>query len=109
MKGRWKPEDRTPLALLRFKAGYSREQAAVKMKISSRSLANYENEAQNISFDICEQMSKIYHVNFEDIRQAILATKEIANKSPAKSKPLKDREIMNMALKNADNLKEAAI
>ncbi len=118
--GRWKPEDRTPLALLRFNAGYTREQAAVNMKMGLITLAKYESGMNDIPFGIGEQMAKLYGVSFEDIRQAVLATKKAAHiqtegrpikldNTPIKIKPLKDREIMNMALKNADNLKEAAI
>ena len=109
MKGRWKLEDRTPLALLRAKAGYTREQAAVIMQITSRTLANYEKGTPNISLELCEKMAELYSVSFEDIRQAVSNTKKLANESPIKHKPLKDREIIDMALQSANNLKEVAI
>lgn len=105
---RWRAEDLTPLASLRFKAGYSREQAAVNMQISNTTLFNYENGLKDIPFSIVNRMTEIYNVTLEDIKQAVLNTKEIENKTP-KTKPLKDREIMNIALKNADNLKKEAI
>ena len=106
--GRWKSEDRTPLALLRFNAGYTREKAAVSLNIGGSTLANYERGTNDISFGIGEQMAKLYRVSFEDIRKAVLATKELANKSPAQKKPPTDKEIREMILNNADNLKEVA-
>ena len=109
LMGRWKPEDRTPLALLRSKAGFTREQAAVIMQIGGSTLANYERGLNDISFGIGEKMAELYNVSFEAIRQAVSDTKKLANESPAKNKPLKDKEIIEMALKSANNLKEVAI
>ena len=105
--GRWKPEDRTPLALLRYNAGYSRDQAAVLMEISSSTLANYERGLKDVPFGMGEKMSVLYNCSFEDIRQAVSVTKE--NKVLRKHRPPKDREVWDEALKNADNLKGSEI
>ena len=107
---RWRAEDLTPLASLRFKAGYSREQAAVNMQISNTTLFHYENGIKDIPFSIVNRMTEIYDVTLEDIKQAVLNTKKIVNKTPRtpKTKPLTDREVMKNALNNADNLKEVA-
>ena len=104
---RWRAEDLTPLASLRFKAGFSREQAAVNMQISNTTLFHYENGVKDIPFSIVNRMTEIYDVTLEDIKQAVLNTKKIVNKTP-KTKPLTDREVMKNALNSADNLKEVA-
>ena len=107
---RWKAEDLTPLASLRFKAGYSREQAAVNMQISNTTLFHYENGVKDIPFSIVNRMTEIYNVTLEDIKQAVLDTKKTVtvNKTP-KTKPLSDGEFMKNALKSANNIKEATI
>ena len=102
MNGRWKPEDRTPLALLRFKAGFTREQAAVIMQISNSTLANYERGIKDISFLTGEKMADLYNVSFEDIHQAAVETRKIA---PLLSeKKMNDREVINKAIQEASNL-----
>jgi transcriptional regulator with XRE-family HTH domain len=104
MNGRWKPEDRTPLALLRFNAGFSREQAAVMMQISNSTLANYERGIKDISFLTGEKMADLYNVSFEEIHQAAVETRKI---SPVQSeKKLNDRDIINKAINEADNIKK---
>lgn len=75
---RWNDEDRSPLAKLRVKAGYTQAEASVKMNLGMISLARYENGVNDMTFGIGEQMAKLYHVSFEDIRQAVIATKEAA-------------------------------
>ena len=75
---RWKDEDRTPLAMLRVKAGYTQAEASVKMQIGMISLARYENGVNDLPFGIGELMAKLYNVSFENIRQAVLATKTAA-------------------------------
>ena len=102
MNGRWKPEDRTPLALLRFNAGFSREQAAVMMQISNSTLANYERGIKDISFLTGEKMADLYNVSFEEIHQAAVETRKISVIQPEKK--LNDRDIINKALKEANNL-----
>ncbi len=73
---RWNDEDRTPLALLRASAGLTRTEASVLMQVGMITLARYENGITDVPFGIGEQMAKLYKVSFEDIRQAILATKK---------------------------------
>lgn len=75
---RWNNNDRSPLAMLRVKAGYTQAEASVKMHIGMISLARYENGTNDITFGIGEQMARLYNVSFEDIRQAIIQTKKAA-------------------------------
>ena len=77
---RWNDEDRTPLAMLRVKAGYTQAEASVKMNLGMISLARYESGVNDVTFGIGEQMAKLYGVSFEDIRQAVMATKEAAGR-----------------------------
>lgn len=105
--GRWKPEDRTPLALLRFNAGFSREQAAVIMQISNSTLANYERGIKDVSFSTGEKMANLYKVSFEEIHQAVVETRKVA--IVQSEKKLNDRDIINKAINEADNLKVSDI
>lgn len=106
MNGRWKPEDRTPLALLRFNAGFSREQAAVMMQISNSTLANYERGIKDISFLTGEKMATLYNVSFEDIHQAAIETRKFAGSQSKSKEELNDRDVIKKALKEANNLRE---
>ena len=74
---RWTNEDRTPLALLRVNAGYTMAEAAVSMKLGIVTLSRYENGQTDLPFGIGEQMASLYKVQFEDIHQAVLATKKM--------------------------------
>lgn len=102
---RWRAEDLTPLASLRFKAGYARDQAAVSMQISNTTLYNYENGIKDIPFSIVNRMTELYNVPIEDVRQAILATLRETNGFAR----LKDKAVIKKALETADNLKESAL
>ena len=73
---RWNDEDRTMLAKIRSQANLSMEKAAILMEVTGRTLARYENGVTDVPMGIAEQMAKLYKVSFEDIRQAILATKK---------------------------------
>lgn len=77
---RWNDEDRSPLAMLRVKAGYTQAEASVLMHLGMISLARYENGINDVTFGIGEQMANLYKVSFEDIRQAVIATKEAAGR-----------------------------
>lgn len=77
---RWKDGDRSPLAILRVKAGYTQAQASVLMNIGIISLVRYEKGTNDVTFGIGEQMAKLYKVPFEDVRQAVIATKEAAGR-----------------------------
>ena len=77
---RWKDEDRSPLARLRANAGYTQAEASVLMHLGMISLARYENGINDVTFGIGEQMAKLYNVPFEEIRQAVIATKKKAGK-----------------------------
>ena len=78
---RWNDNDRTPLAMLRVKAGYTQAEASVLMHIGMISLARYENGVNDITFTIGEKMAELYKVSFEDIRQAVIETKKIKEAS----------------------------
>ena len=80
-------KDRSPLAMLRVKAGYTQAEAALIMQLGT-SLARYEHGMHDITFGIGEQMAKLYKVSFEDIRQAVIATKEAAGRQTV-GKPFK--------------------
>ncbi len=77
---RWNDDDRSPLAMLRVKAGYTQAEASVKMNLGMISLARYESGMNDVTFGIGEQMARLYNVSFEDIRQAVIATKEAAGR-----------------------------
>ena len=106
MNGRWKPEDRTPLALLRFNAGFSREQAAVILQISNSTLANYERGIKDISFVTGEKMAELYNVSFEDIHQAAIETRRFTGSQSKINNILDDRTVWYNAIQNAENLKK---
>ena len=101
MNGRWKPEDRTPLALLRFNAGFSREQAAVILQISNSTLANYERGIKDISFVTGEKMAELYNVSFEDIHQAAIGTRKFSGSLSKINNILDDRTVMRNAITEA--------
>ena len=105
-KGRvWRPEELSPLAAVRTKAGFSREEAAVYLRVSSRSLSFYENGQRNMTLDLCEDMAKLYNVPFDVIRQAVADSIEEAKNGKPFEK-LNDRAVIAKAVAEADNLKE---
>lgn len=71
---------RSPLAMLRVKAGYTQAEASMLMQLATISLAGYENGIHDVTFGIGEQMARLYKVSFEDVRQAVIATKEAAGR-----------------------------
>ena len=75
---RWNSRDRTALGVIRANAGYSREKAAAIMDISISSLIRYEDGTNDIPIGIVEEMAVIYHVPFDDLREAIKKSKEAA-------------------------------
>lgn len=99
----WRLEDLSPLAAVRSKAGLSREEAAVKLRISGRTLAFYENGKRDFSLALCEDMAELYNVPFEIIRQAAKKSKEEAiNGKPFER--LKDKAVLEKAVAEANNL-----
>ena len=78
---RWNDDDRSPLARLRVKAGYTQAEASVLMHLGMISLARYENGVNDVTFGIGEQMAALYKVPFETIRQAIIDTKKEAGRA----------------------------
>ena len=73
---RWNNENLSLLAKLRNKTGLSREKAAVLMDISGLTLARYENGINDVPMRIADKMTKLYGVNIEEIRNAVINMKE---------------------------------
>ena len=67
---RWKDEDRLPLAKVRAEAGYTIEQTAVAVGITSRTLARYEHGMCDIPLRTAEKLADIYRVPFDTFRKA---------------------------------------
>ena len=80
---RWKDEDRTPLALLRANAGLTMSEASVLMQLGIVTLSRYEKGLTDVPFGIGEQMADLYKVPFEEVRQAVSATKKIMGANTA--------------------------
>ena len=77
---RWTNDDRKPLGKIRATAGYSRNEAAVKLHVGVTTLERYENGQNDVPFGVGERMAALYQVPFEDIRQAVQKTKELKGK-----------------------------
>ena len=80
---RWNNENRMPLARLRANVGLTMMQAAVIMQLGNNTLSRYENGLTDVPFGIGEQMSSLYKVPFETIRQAVLETKKMTGANTA--------------------------
>ena len=79
---RWEKEDRTPLAQLRANVGLSREDAASILNIVMMTLYRYEHGITDIPLGIAENMTSLYKVSFDEIREAAKLTKEIQGAKP---------------------------
>ena len=73
---RWTKSDRSPLGNIRVNAGYSREAAAVAMNLSLSTIVRYETGGSDIPIGIAEDMAILFNVPFDELRNAIKATKE---------------------------------
>ena len=73
---RWTQSDRSPLGKLRANAGYSRESIAATLHLSLSTMVRYESGITDIPMGIAEDMSILYKVPFDTLREAIKATKE---------------------------------
>ena len=73
---RWTNDTRSPLGSIRANAGYSRENAAAAMKLSLSTMVRYESGSSDIPVGVAEEMAVLYRVSFDNIRDAIKATKE---------------------------------
>ena len=74
---RWTDADRTPLALLRVKAGFTREEAAVVLRVVMMTLYRYETGKTDIPLGVAEDMVSLYRVSFDEFRKAVRETKEL--------------------------------
>lgn len=73
---RWTKNDRSPLGNIRANAGYSREAVAAAMNLSLSTIVRYETGSSDIPIGIAEDMAVLYNVSFDNLRDAIKATKE---------------------------------
>ena len=73
---RWTKSDRSPLGNIRAGAGYSREKAASAMNLSLSTMVRYEKGSSDIPIGIAEGMAVLFNVSFDELREAIKATKE---------------------------------
>jgi len=69
---RWDKEKLSLLARLRTNKGLSREKAAVLMNISGLTLARYENGITDLPMKIADKMTKLYGVQIEEIKNAVI-------------------------------------
>ena len=79
---RWTDENRTPLAQLRAKAGFTREDAAAILDIVMMTLYRYENGKTDIPLGIAENMASLYNIPFDELRIAAKNTKELNGITP---------------------------
>ena len=80
--GRWTNADRTPLAVLRANAGFTRTQAAVYLDVALNTLGRYETGQGEIPLDIAEDMAILYKVPFDAIRQAYALIRKPGKRTP---------------------------
>ena len=100
---RWSNADRTPLAVIRANAGFTRTQAAVYLDVAINTLGRYETGQVEMPLDIAEDMSILYRVPFDDIRKAYSKLRKQGKRSPQlEQMPVKRKTITNKN-KNTDN------
>lgn len=93
---RWTNADRTPLAAIRSKAGFTREQAAVMLDVGINTLGRYETGQGELPLDIAEDMEKLYKVPFDEIRNACKAVRKSNKRNPQFSY----LDLKNLLIKN---------
>ena len=76
MASKWDKAERTPLGVLRFNAGFTREALASTLGLSLSSVVRYENGASDIPIGVAEAMAVVLNVPFDTLRDAIKQTKE---------------------------------
>ena len=79
---RWTNADRTPLAIIRTNAGFTRTQASVLLDVALNTLGRYETGEGEVPLDIAEDMSTLYKVSFDNIRSACAAVRKKKKRSP---------------------------
>lgn len=67
---KWYPQEQTALALIRIKAGMSRDKAAVMLGVAPNTLLRYEHGKNDIGLEIIDRMVSLYGVPFEDVCNA---------------------------------------
>ena len=90
---RWKNADRTPLAVLRANAGLSRNQASVLLDVALNTLGRYETGEGEVPLDIAEDMSILYKVPFDNIRNACAAVRKNKKRNPVLNFVIKNRNM----------------
>ena len=73
---RWSKDNMSPLGQMRVNAGYSREALAAVLNISLSTVLRYETGVTDIPLGVAEDLSTIFNVAFDEIRDAAKATKE---------------------------------
>ncbi|GEM_PF-3407785 len=73
---RWTKSDRSPLGNIRVNAGYTREAIASALNLSLSTVVRYETGVTDIPMGIAEDLATLYSVPFDELREAIKATKE---------------------------------
>ena len=79
---RWSDADRTPLAILRSRAGLSRNQASVLLDVALNTLGRYETGQSELPLDVAEDMSTLYKVHFDEIRKACSSVRKKDKRHP---------------------------
>lgn len=79
---RWDNSDRTPLAKLRADAGFTRNQASVLLDVALNTLGRYETGQSELPLDIAEDMTLLYNVPFDAIRNACASVRRIGRRNP---------------------------
>ena len=79
---RWPDDDKTPLAKLRSKAGFTREDAAAILNIVMMTLYRYERGKTDIPLGVAENMADLYNVPFDELRKAARETKSMIDANP---------------------------
>ncbi len=68
---RWPIENKNFLEQIRTEAGFSRDKAALSLKISLSTLVRYEKKPGSISIELASRMADLYKVPFDNIVNAI--------------------------------------
>ena len=79
---RWPDEDKTPLAKLRAKAGFTREEAAAILNVVMMTLYRYERGKTDIPLGVAENMANLYNIPFDELRKAARDTKSMIGANP---------------------------
>ena len=74
---KWYSNEQTPLALIRIKAGLSRDKAAVLLGVAPNTLLRYEHGKNDIGLAIIDGMTSLYGAPFEEICNAARTVRQM--------------------------------